>query len=170
MMSKKGVSSSTVNRIRTLSKEGHTTNYIQKQLQKEHLGIRRTILLGYIREFKGRKPKAEPYKYTPKKYRRKPAISKPKPETEFARKMRQKISEQEKPKHVAVYGKVKGISKRIEVSGKGTNIYRFLIDGITHPPKQRITRINADKEKGLSARAKYIDYKEEWDYRPTIKS
>jgi IS30 family transposase len=164
------VKETTVNRIRTLSRQGKSSNEIARQLRREGIGIRRKTILAYVRKFKGLKPKPQLYKYAPRKYRRKRVITKPRPKTEFARKMRQKIKEQEKPKHVAVYGKVKGTSKRIEVSGTGTNIFRFLIDGAIHPPKKRITRINADREKGFGARAKYIDYGEEWDGRPQIKS
>jgi hypothetical protein len=164
------VKKTTVNRIRTLSKQGKSSNEIVRQLRREGAGIRRKTILAYVRKFKHKPPKPHVERYIPRKYRRKRVVAKPRPKTEFARIMREKIKEQEKPKHVAVYGKVKGKSKRIEVSGTGKNIFRFLIDGAIHPPKNRITRINADKEKGFGARAKYIDYREEWDERPQIRS
>lgn len=147
------VKSATVDRIYALSKQGKTTTQIQRQLRSEGRGIRRTVLLAYVREAKGRKPRADVYKYTPRKYRR--PITPPTP----------------KKYHVSAYGKHKQKSKRYEVFATTKKaLYRFLIDGAKHPPKQRIARIDIDRVRGLSDRAKYIDYGEEWDERPTIKS
>jgi hypothetical protein len=56
--------------IRTYVKQGLSSNKIQKRLQKRHLGLRRKVLLAEIRKVKRRKPKANAYKYTPKKYRK----------------------------------------------------------------------------------------------------
>jgi len=80
------------------------------------------------------------------------------------------IREERGPKHVAVYGKVNGRSRRIEAYGTGKQLGSLLFDAVEHPPKKRITRISTDKVKGLSQRAKVIDYKESWDNRPTIRS
>ena len=66
---KKGVSTKQINRIRTLSREGKSANQIQRTLSREHIGLRRTVLLPYVREFKGKQPQANVSKYTPKKYR-----------------------------------------------------------------------------------------------------
>ena len=56
--------------IKTYVKQGLSSNKIQKKLQKRHLGIRRKVLLAEIRKVKRKKPKANAYKYTPKKYRK----------------------------------------------------------------------------------------------------
>jgi hypothetical protein len=148
------VKPATVNRIRILSKKGKSANEIARQLRREGRGIRRKTILAYAREFKGRKHKAQPYKYVPRKYRR-PIAPLPTPEQR---------------KHIAIYGTHKRKSKRYEASGKGKALYRFLIDAVQHPPKQRITRVSVKDYMGISDRAQYIDYKEEWDDRPTVKS
>jgi hypothetical protein len=56
--------------IRTYVKQGLSSNKIQKRLQERHLGLRRQVLLAEIRNIKHGKPRANTYKYTPKKYRR----------------------------------------------------------------------------------------------------
>jgi hypothetical protein len=139
------VKPSTVNYIRTQSQKGRSANQIQRELRAKGIGLRRKTILTYVRKFKHRPPKPHAEIYVPRKYRR--------PE-----------------KHIAVYGKVKGKSKRLEIAGSGRKLYTILIDAVHHPPKQRIERVSADKMRGLSARAKYLDYGEEWDERPTIKS
>jgi hypothetical protein len=58
------------NAIRSYVKQGLSSNKIQKRLQKRRLGLRRKVLLAEIRKVKRKKPKANTYKYTPKKYRR----------------------------------------------------------------------------------------------------
>lgn len=67
---RKGVSKQQRTAIRTYVKQGYSANKIQKRLQKQHLGIRRKALLTEIRKIKGQKPKANSFKYTPKKYRK----------------------------------------------------------------------------------------------------
>lgn len=150
------VKPATVNRIRKLSKQGKSSNEIVRQLRREGIGIRRKTILAYVRQFKGRKPKAEPYKYTPRKY--------------LTKERRIHVEHEVKPKHIAVYGKVRGMSKRLEVVGTGKQLFSILIDAVEHPPKQRIQRVSADRLRSLSDRARYLDYKEEWDDRPTIRS
>jgi len=72
------ISSKTRWAIRTYVKQGYSANKIQKRLSKQHLGIRRKVLLAEIRKIKYQKPKADRYKYTPKKYRRRrPPTRKP---------------------------------------------------------------------------------------------
>lgn len=155
-MVKKGIPKTTINRIRTLSRQNKSANQIQRILKREHRGIRRQTLLAYVRKFKGVKPKPQRYKYIPRKYRRRPAIAKPKrPRPE---------------KHVAVYGRHRGKSKRIEMSGTGKGLYRFLIDAVIHPPKKRFERMHVKGYMGFSTKAKYLDYGEEWDEKPTVKS
>jgi hypothetical protein len=162
------VKPATVNRIRQLSKQGKSSNEIARQLRREGIGIRRKTILAHVRKFKGRKPKAEPYKYTPRKYRMRKAKA---IVAEYHRKEAERHYEYEvKPKHIAVYGRVDGISKRLEVSGTGKELQSVLLDAVEHPPKQRIQRVSADRLRSLSARAKYLDYKSEWDDRPTIRS
>jgi len=154
------VKPATVNRIRQLSKQGKPANEIVRQLRREGIGIRRKTILAYVRKFKGRKPKPQPYKYVPRKYRRKPAYR------------RRLIAPPPTPKqkHIAIYGKHKRKSKRIEASGTGKQLYKFLIDAVEHPPKRRFVTVSVDKVKGLSDRARYLDYGEYWDEKPTIKS
>ena len=146
------VKPATVNRIRELSRKGHTANYIQKQLRKEHLGIRRTQLLAYVREFKGKAPKKEVYKYTPRKYR--------------ARERRIPFEHEVERKYVAIYGSVNGVTKRIEVSGTGYELEDFLRDAVHYPPKKRFVSVSAGR---ISSRAVF-DRKNEWDKRPQIDS
>ncbi|HKZ93546.1 MAG TPA: hypothetical protein VJ249_03055 [Candidatus Bathyarchaeia archaeon] len=80
------------------------------------------------------------------------------------------IREERGPKRIAVYSKHRGISKRYELFGTGKQLSSIMIDTVKHPPRKRITRVSAEKLKSFSQRSKYIDYKEEWDRRPTIKS
>lgn len=70
MAKRKTVTKQQRNVIRTYVKQGLSSNKIQKRLQKRHLGLRRKVLLAEIRKVKRKKPKANAYKYTPKKYRR----------------------------------------------------------------------------------------------------
>lgn len=151
-MSKKGVSPATVDIIRDDARKGHSANYIQKHLRSEGRGIRRTQLLAYVREFKGKAPKKEPYKYTPRKY--------------LTTERRFHIEHDEKQKHVSIYGKVNGINRRFEVSGTGHEIMDFIEDAVKHPPKRRIARIRASRISGR----RELDYGKEWDKRPTITS
>jgi hypothetical protein len=146
-MSKKGAPAETVNRIRELSKKGYSANYIQKQLQKEHRGIRRTQLLAYVRQFKLREPKGEAWKYTPKKHRK------------------TAVSYILRPRRVAIYGKVNGFSRRIEAYGRGRELYQLIKVAITHPPKKRFLTKPASDFSYID-----LDLGEEWDDKPTIKS
>ena len=78
-----------VKAIRGYVKQGYSANKIQRTLQKHHLGIRRKFLLAEVRKIRGKKPKIDRQKYTPRKYRKRPPKAR-------------------KPvfigKHVAVYG------------------------------------------------------------------
>lgn len=66
----KGISPRTERTIKGYIKQGYSANKIQKKLQKRGLGIQRKKLLAEVRKIKGKKPKANRQKYTPKKYRR----------------------------------------------------------------------------------------------------
>lgn len=147
----------TIDIIRADARKGHSANYIQKHLRREHKGIRRTQLLAYVREFKGRAPKAEAHlKYTPHKYRG---------GTTYRTHYRIFVH-YEKEKYISIYGKVNGINKRFEVSGTGHELMDFLQDAVLHPPKRRIARADA----GRISDRREIDYGKEWDKRPTITS
>jgi len=148
------VKPATVNRIRTLSRQGKSANEIIRQLRREHRGIRRTTALKYIRRFKGRKPKTNVYKYTPRKYLTKEAF---------------KIRGHEVGrKHIAIYGRVDGQSRRIEVSGTGHQLMDFLRDAVKHPPKERFVRGDVSTIHGRSKIK--LDRRKEWDAKPKIAS
>lgn len=70
MSKRKTVTKHQIKAIRTYVKQGLSSNKIQKRFQERHLGLRRKVLLAEIRKVKRKKPKANGYKYTPKKYRR----------------------------------------------------------------------------------------------------
>jgi len=80
------------------------------------------------------------------------------------------IREERGPKHIAIYGKVNGRSKRIEVYGTGKDLYSIMFEGVHHPPKKRILRISAKKLNTIHGRGENLDMHEGWDERPTIKS
>ena len=101
--------------IRTYVKQGLSANKIQKRLQEQHLGMRRKVLLVEVRKLKRQKPKADRYKYTPRKYRRRgPPARKP----VFA------------GKHVAVYRYARTkrhprpYSARFEFYGSGRDLFK----------------------------------------------
>jgi len=115
------ISKQQIKAIRGYVKQGFSANNIQKQLQKQHLGIRRTVLLAEIRKLKRQKPKADRKKYVPKKYRkrvrkipRRPKARKP---VFFG-------------KHVAVYRYAstsrhpRPYSARFEFYGSGRDLFR----------------------------------------------
>jgi len=148
------VKPATVDRIRELSRTKKSANKIIRQLRREHRGIRRTTALKYIRRFKGRKPKTNVYKYTPRKYLTKEAF---------------KIRGHEVGrKHIAIYGRVDGQSRRIEVSGTGYQLMDFIQDAVHHPPKKRFARGNVGTIHGLGELK--LDRRKTWDARPTIES
>jgi len=152
------VKPATVSRIKELSRKGKSANEIIRTLRREHRGIRRTIALTYVREFKGKAPKPHAYKYIPRKYR--------------TIKRRLHIEHGVKRKGVVIIGKVNGINRRTEVSGTGYRLMSFLVDAVKHPPKKRISRLDVDRDRldTIHGRGKVLDYRREWDDRPTIKS
>jgi hypothetical protein len=152
------VKPATVDRIRELSRTKKSANKIVRQTRREGIGIRRTTILAYIREFRGKAPKPHAYKYTPRKY--------------LTTKRRLHIEHDIKRKHIAIYGKVNGVNRRIEVTGSGKGLMSFLVDAVKHPPKKRISRLDVDRDRldTFYGRRKVLDYGKEWDVRPTIKS
>ena len=152
------VKPATVHRIRELSRTKKSANKIVRQTRREGIGIRRTTILAYIREFRGKAPKKDVYKYIPKKY--------------LTRERRLHIEQGVKRKGVVIYGKVNGINRRTEVSGTGKGLMSFLVDAVKHPPKKRISRLDVDRDRldTFYGRRKVLDYGREWYDRPTIKS
>jgi hypothetical protein len=57
--------------VRSEVREGKSANQIQRDLKQQGMGMKRQVLLRYVREAKGQPLKAEPSKYTPTKYRKK---------------------------------------------------------------------------------------------------
>ena len=52
--------------IKRYVREGYSANEIQRKLQTQHMGVRRTVLLAYVREVKHKPPPKEPLKYRKK--------------------------------------------------------------------------------------------------------
>ena len=152
------VRATTENRIRIKVQQGKSANQIQRELKSEGIGIRRTTVLAYVREFRGRKPKAESYKYTPRKY--------------LSKERRLHIEHVVKGKHIAIYGTVNGLGKRIEVSGTGKQLFSFLHEAVEHPPRKRFSRLNVDRDDldTIHGRAEHLDLREYWDDKPKIES
>ena len=105
--------------IKAFVNQGYSANKIQKKLQKQGLGIQRKKLLSEVRKIKGKKPKANRQKYTPKKYRRRVT---PKPRRPFY-----------SGKHIAVYQYAKTwrhpkpYSARFEFYGNGKYLAKAYI-------------------------------------------
>lgn len=116
---RKGINPRTRWAIRGYVKHSYSANKIQRNLRKQHLGIRRTVLLAEIRKAKHQKAKANRLKYTPKKYR----VGHP------SRQRRQTFSGRE----VAVYGYARthenprAYSARFEFSGSGKDCQRAVV-------------------------------------------
>lgn len=143
--------------IREYVAEGYSANMIQRELQKKGLGLRRKVLLAKIREVKGVPKKPHPSKYIPRKYRRVEVKPVPKREIPF---LRERIW----GKRLAVYGTVRGRSRRIEMYGSGRELYNAMLDAVIHPPRERFVICHARDV------AYYLDYGDEWDERPMAVS
>ena len=143
--------------IRTYLNQGYSANKIQKKLQSQGLGIQRKKLLAEVRRIKGTKPKANTFKYTPKKYR----------------KMTNDTSHPSRSygfytKQIAGYGTVRGRPRRIQVNGNGKELYKVMLLASKHPPKLQFLTIDASKL--LRDPWKYLSKFETWDVRPEIES
>jgi len=147
--------------IRGYVKQGLSANKIQKRLQKQHLGIRRKNLLAEIRKIKRQKPKADRFKYTPWKYRKRPPKAR-------------------KPvfigKHIAVYGYArtsrhpKAYSARFEFYGSGRDLnraVRLAYSGIV--PRKEWAFVECSARDFLSKPYKYGE-RGIWVGRPEIES
>lgn len=139
--------------IRGYVRQGLSANKIQKRLQKQHLEIRRKILLAEIRKIKRQKPKANRYKYTPRKYRQ-----------YYRYRRRRPVG----LKQIAGYGTVHGQSRRIQVYGNGKQLYSVMQLASQHPPRTRFLTIDAGTL--LSNPWKYLSRGEFWDDRPRVDS
>lgn len=135
-----------IDAIREYSRQGLSANEIQRRLSKQRMGLRRAVLLNYVRGFKGQKSKAKVSKYVPHKYRIPLFVG---------------------AKQVAEYGKVHGQSRRIQVYGSGKQLYKLMQLISQHPPRERFLIIDANSL--LSHPWRYLSM-EFWDERPEIKS
>ena len=138
-------------------KQGLSSNKIQKRLQKQHLGMRRKVLLAEIRNAKGQTPKANRHKYTPRKYRKRrtPYLTTARRQFHIGR-------------QIAGYGTVHGQSRRIQVYGSGKQLYRVMLLASQHPPRTRFLTIEA--ENLLSNPWRYLSREEFWDAKPRVDS
>jgi hypothetical protein len=107
--------------------------------------MRRTKLLGYVREFKHKKPKPSVSQYVPHKYRKGKAVS-------FGL----------GPKQVAVW---RG-DKRVQIVGSGQQLKQAMQYVIKHPPKKRFLTISA--EALLNDPEEYLEGR--WSDRPNVES
>lgn len=146
-------------------REGKSSNQIQKDLRARDMGIRRKVLLSTIREIKGIRVHKDNWKYVPTKYRvhYKPHGRRPISEN--------RLSEAEKQirlgfsqKHISIYGRVDGRSRRIDVYGKGHELYRFMSQASKHPAKTRFFKGSVDKA------WMELDYGKTWDEHPDVNS
>lgn len=137
--------------IKGYVKQGYSANKIQKRLQKQHLGIRRKVLLTEIRKIKHQKPKPHPQKYTPHKYR--------------IRRLKRRFPMM---KQIAVYGTVHGKPRRVQIAGTGKQLYRAMQYVSEYPPKQRFLTISTKEL--LKDPWRYLDQKKRWDSHPDVKS
>lgn len=66
----RGKTTKQIQAIRSYVRKGYSANTIQKKMKARHIGIRRTVLLTYVREFRRQPPKPSVAKYIPRKYRK----------------------------------------------------------------------------------------------------
>jgi hypothetical protein len=104
--------------IQSYIKKGYSANQIQIKLKNQHLGLRRTVLLAEVRKVKGQKLKAGTAKYIPKKYVKVRWL---------ARAELERLLE----KRVTITGKHKGDFVTKTRSGKGKDLYRWVLDEMT---------------------------------------
>lgn len=143
--------------IRKYVKQGLSSNKIQKKLQNQHLGIRRKTLLAEIRKAKGQKSKANRYKYTPRKYRKRKTVYPSQARRQFFIR-----------KQIAGYGTVHGQSRRIQVYGSGKQLQRVMLLASQHPPRTQFLTIYAGTL--LSNPWRYLSREEFWDDIPRVDS
>ncbi|MEM1507525.1 MAG: hypothetical protein QXS05_05650 [Candidatus Bathyarchaeia archaeon] len=127
--------------IRDYVHRGYSANLIQRELQREGLGMRRKDLLKRVREI--RESEKAPMVVTVRRAR---------------------VRWVEAGKRIALYGTVGGESRRLEMYGTGRQLYRAMQDAVIHPPKKRFVECHAKEAR------RYLDYWMEWDYRPEVIS
>lgn len=147
MSRKRGVTTKQVDAIRSYAHKGYSANQIQQKLSKQGIGLRRTILLSYVREFKRQPARPHIEKYTPTKYR-------PSKIGIFG-------------KQLACYGTQHGRSKRIQMTGSGFQLYQAMLRVSKHPPKKQFLTVSA--EALLDDPSKYLE-RGEWDVHPKVTS
>jgi hypothetical protein len=158
LLKRKAISIQQRKAIKAYVKQGLSSNKIQKRLQKRHIGLRRKVLLAEIRKVKRKKPKANTYKYTSRKYRMRGRPTYPstkRGQFHFGR-------------QIAGYGSVHGQSRRIQVYGSGKQLYSVMLLASQHPPRTRFLTIYAGTL--LSNPWKYLSREEFWDDRPRVES
>ena len=163
----KPISKQRIKTIRTYVKQGYSSNKIQKKLQKQHMGMRRKALLSEIRKIKGHKPKANSYKYTPKKYRRMPR------EVSLLRRARKPVFS---GKRIAFYQSAKTkrhpkpYSARFEFYGSGKDQYkavRLAFSGIV--PRKEWAFVECSARQFVN-NPYYFGEKGVWLGRPNVES
>lgn len=143
-----------INAIRSYAHKGYSANKIQQKLRQRHMGMRRTKLLGYVREFKHKQARPHVQKHIPRKYR-KSTIYRPAPKMQLFQ------------KQIACYGSEHGKSKRIQMSGTGRQLYEAMQIVSKHPPKKQFLTISS--EALLESPEEYLE-RGHWDARPEIES
>lgn len=145
--------------IRGYVKQGYSTNEIQRKLQKQHLGMRRQTLLKEVRRAKGQKPKskAEVAKYVPHKYRVRSRQKRKAPDFGGAR-------------QVAGYGSVDGQSRRIQVYGRGRDLYAVMQLILVHPPRKSKPFVTVDAYSLYHDPWEYLSRSDRWDEKPRVRS
>ena len=114
----KPISKRQIKAIRSYVKKGYSANQIQVKLKNQNMGIRRKVLLAEVRKVKGQKLKAGTAKYIPKKYSK-------------ARWLARAELERLLEKRVTITGKHKGDFVTKTRSGKGKDLYRWVLDEMT---------------------------------------
>ena len=115
MSRKSEISARQKDRTRQLSREGYSANKIQKTLQQEHIGLRRTELLRQVRESKNQPAKPSVENYVPRKYR------------ELRPKYRTRIASL-RTKQVTLEGRHYGERVSKKARGSGRQLYRWIIE------------------------------------------
>jgi hypothetical protein len=103
-----------IERIRQLSREGYSANQIQRKLQQQHIGSKRTTLSEHVRESKRQQAEPPAEVYVPTRYQ----TRKPKQRTRTVGLVRQ----------VTLVGTHRGKVVAKRVRGPGSQLYRFVVE------------------------------------------
>jgi hypothetical protein len=107
--------------IRGYVKKGYSANQIQLSLKKQHIGIRRKVLLGEIRIIKQQPPKPYVIKYIPKKYAK----------ARWRARATHKRLRPTGEKEVTITGKHYGKTVVKTERGSGKDLYHFILNEMT---------------------------------------